>query len=537
MNATYPQKLPPKNYRKIIDDVSKVIPDPAAKLQFIQQAINEHQRLSLLYRSYPPLAGIALRANLLNKAEIIWPGSKKTEKELIRNGIISAPKTKLLRLHKFRHLIACVFLVVFICGLGTAVASLFGNFNTLISFNSPPPKLDKKQIIRKPIVYASPAGNIRKPIPSKATVQNLKQSRAAQVEKYFNDPIWLADRKPIPSKATLKDIKLNRVTQVKKYLTDPIWLVEKTPHYEIYSNRLQIITTYSVPNIPRKYYIQLRDHHLPKEAIQLSGAIAGIVYHASESDLVPFKPEMNSSIKKKSKRLIKYLQRKKSYNYLIDRFGRIFRIVQEDHTAFHAGRSVWADDNAIYLDLNHSFLGICFEGKDFEEAASTVAPDNPNSNSLVPRIRPTGLSSLNEAQLRSGKELTDWLRVKYDIPQNNCVPHALVSINPDKKLIGYHLDLSRGFPFAKFSLSNKYLSPLPSIVEFGFSYDDYFSAIFKGEIWPGIHRSEEILQKRALDAGLSFSDYRKLLNTRFDQYSDLQQVLLKKRGIIGIAKN
>jgi hypothetical protein len=504
MNATYPQKLPPKNYRKIIDDVSKVIPDPAAKLQFIQQAINEHQRLSRLYKSYPPLAGIALRANLLNKAEIIWPGSKKTEKELIRNGIISAPKTKLLRLHKFRHLIVCVFLVVFIWGLGTAVASLFENFNTLISFNSPPPKLEKRQIIRKPIVYASPAGNIRKPIPSKATLQNIKKSR---------------------------------VVRVKKYLNDTIWLVEKTPHYEIYSNRLQIITTYSVPNMPRKYYMQLRDHHLPKEAIQLSGAIAGIVYHASESDLVPFKPEMNSSIKKKSKRLIKYLQRRKSYNYFIDRFGRIFRIVREDHTAFHAGRSVWMDDNAIYLDLNHSFLGICFEGKDFEKAGETVAPNTPNPNTVVPRIRPTGLSSINEAQLRSGKELTDWLRVKYSIPQNNCVPHALVSINPDKKLIGYHLDLSRGFPFAKFSLSNKYISPLPSIVEFGFSYDNYFSAIFKGEIWPGIYRSEEILQKRASDAGLSISDYRKLLNAKFDQLADLQQVLLKKSEIIGIAEN
>ena len=530
MNATYPQKLPPKIYRNIIDDVSKVIPDPAAKLQFIKQAINEHQRLSRLCKSYPPLAGIALRVNLLNKAEIIWPGSKKTEKELIKNGIISAPKTKLLRLHKFRHLIACVFLLVFVGGLSPALASFFGFFNTLIGFNDLPAKLEKKPIIRKPIVYASPAGNVRKPIKFKATLQSNQQRRVAQVNKYLHDPIWLADLIPTTSKASLQNIKKSRAAQVQKYLNDQIWLVEKTPHYEIYSNGLQIVTSYSVSNIPRKYHKLLRDHQLPKEAIQLSGAIAGIVYHASESDLVPFKPEMNSSIKKRSKRLIKYLQRKKSYNYLIDRFGRIFRIVQEDHTAFHAGRSVWTDDNAIYLDLNHSFLGICFEGKDFEEAGNTAAPNNPNSNRLVPRLRPTGLSSFNEAQLRSGKELTDWLRVKYGIPQNNCVPHALVSINPDKKLIGYHLDLSRGFPFAKFSLSNKYLSPLPSIVEFGFSHDDYFSAIFKGEIWPGIYRSEEILQKRALAAGLSLSSYRRLLNAKFDQYADLQKMLQEKGG-------
>ncbi len=503
MNVTHPQKLPPKNYRKIIDDVSKVIPDPAAKLQFIKEAIVAHQRLPRLYKPYPPLAEIALRANLLKKAETIWPGSKEAEKKLIRSGVIAAPKTKLLRLHKFRHLIACTFLVVFVCGLGTAAASFIGTFSALIKFNPQPPKLIKKKIIRKPIRYTSSVASIRKPPKPETTLQNSIPRRAAEI---------------------------------REYLSDPIWLVEKTPHYEIYSNRLQIFTTYCVPNIPRKYRQQLRNRPQSKAAIQLSGAIAGIVYHASESDLVPFKPEMNSSIKEKSKRLIKYLQRKKSYNYFIDRYGRIFRIVQEDHTAFHAGRSVWADGNAIYLDLNHSFLGICFEGRGFEEAGSTATSDDSNSNQLVPHIRPTGLSTINEAQLRSGKELTDWLRAKYRISQNNCVPHALVSINPAKKLIGYHLDLSRGFPFAKFSLSNKYDSPLPSMVEFGFSYDNYFKAIFDGKVWPGIYRSEEILQKRAWDAGLSPADYRKILHTKFDQYAGLQKVLRQKREVIGIAK-
>ena len=519
MNATYPQKLPPKNVRQIIDDLSKVIPDPAAKLKFIKQAIEEHQHLPRRYQPYPALGKMALRTNLLNKAESIWPGSKKIEKELIRSGVISAPKSKLLRLHKFRHLIAGVFLVVFIGGVGTVVASFFGTFNPLIQLNSRLSKLDEKLIIRKPVVYHRPAKSIRNPIVELSPVGK--------------------NRKPVAPKTTFQPTKQNQATEVKikKYLNDPIWLVEKTPHYEIYSNRLQIITTYSVPNIPRQYYIQLRDRDLTKEAIQLSGAIVGIVYHTSESDLVPFKPEMNSSIKKKSKGLVKYLQRRKSYNYFIDRFGRVFRIVQEDHTAFHAGRSVWADDNAIYIDLNHSFLGICFEGRDFEETARAVSSKNTNSNNSTPRIRPTGHLSFNEAQLRSGKELTDWLRVKYRIAEINCVPHALISINPAKKLIGYHLDLSRGFPFAKFSLNNKYESPLPSIVEFGFSHDNYFSAIFNGQIWSGIYRSEELLQQRALDAGLSISSYRKLLKARFEQYAGLQQIPRGKRQIFGIARN
>ena len=74
------------------------------------------------------------------------------------------------------------------------------------------------------------------------------------------------------------------------------------------------------------------------------------------------------------------------------------------------------------------------------------------------------------------------------------------------------------------------------MVEFGFSYDNYFNAIFNGKIWPGIYRSEEILQKRALDAGHSFADYRKLLNAKFDDYAGLQKVPRQKREIIGIAK-
>jgi hypothetical protein len=534
MNETYSQKLPPQNVRQIIDDLSKVIPDPAAKLKFIKQAIDEHQHLPRRYQSCPALAKMALRTNLLNKAEDIWPGSKEIEKKLIRSGVITAPKTKLLQLHKFRHLIVGVFLVVFIGGVGTAVASFFGTFNPLTHLNSRQSKLDKKQIVRKPIVYHRSAKNIRKPI-AYPIPKPIEHTRKLTVEP---GPVGKI-RKPIAPKTTFQPIKQSQSTEIKikKYLNDPIWLVEKTPHYEIYSNRLQIITTYSVPNIPRQYHIQLRDRDLTKEAIKLSGDIVGIIYHTSESDLVPFKPEMNSSIKKRSKGLIKYLQRRKSYNYFIDRFGRIFRIVQEDHTAFHAGRSIWADDNAIYIDLNHSFLGICFEGRDFEETAEAVSSKNTNSNSSMPRIRSTGHLSINEAQLRSGKELTDWLRVKYRIAENNCVPHALISINPAKKLIGYHLDLSRGFPFAKFSLNNKYESPLPSIIEFGFSHDNYFSAIFNGEIWPGIYRSEELLQQRALDAGLSISSYRKLLMTRFEQYTGPQQIPRGKKEIVGIAKN
>jgi len=139
--------------------------------------------------------------------------------------------------------------------------------------------------------------------------------------------------------------------------------------------------------------------------------------------------------------------------------------------------------------------------------------------------------------LRSGKELTDWLRVKYKIPQNNCVPHALTSINPEKMLIGYHLDLSQGFPFEKFSLSDKYREPLPSIVEFGFSYDDYFEKIFDGKLWPGIRSSEAILQQRSRNAGIRLADYRRLLNDRFAACTQLRTAAGGKNKMLDIARN
>jgi hypothetical protein len=240
-------------------------------------------------------------------------------------------------------------------------------------------------------------------------------------------------------------------------------------------------------------------------------------------------PEMNRSILKYSKQLIKYLLRQKSYHFFIDRFGRVYRLVQEDHAAFHAGNSIWADDEEIYLNLNHAFIGICFEGKDFEEINIRKKKRDQSSNSKSSLLKPTGISTFNEAQLRSGKELTDWLRVKYKISQHNCVPHALISVNPDRMLIGFHLDLSRGFPFAKFGLSDKYQEPLPSIVEFGFLYDRYFKKIFNGQLWRGIRYSEEILHRQAENSGMSFAEYRKSLHRRFSQYTEWKKKMVEKK--------
>ncbi len=510
MDKAYPRKLPPKNFRRIIEELSLVIADPAIKLKFIKHAIDAYEHLPLTYRSYPPLAEIAFRKCLLDEAERIWPGSQKNVRHLAKIGIISTPRPGLWRLYRLRHVFVSVVLLVFVCGLGTAVASFFGTVNVLLSLKETQTSSWIRGVVRKPIIDPRPLMTALEPI------------RPAVIEARL--PL----REPPPV--------VIAETEVAPYLTQPIWLVEKTSGSELYSNRLQIFTRYAVANIPRSYRPFFRHlNRLPENAIN-SDRIAGILFHTSESDLVPFRPEMNISIKQKSKRLIKYLQRRKSYNYIIDRYGRVYRLVQEGHAAFHAGNSIWADDEEFYLNLNHAFIGICFEGRDFEEIESQYYVDSWNPQATAPRIRPNGISSLTEAQLRSGKELTDWLRVKYNISQHNCVPHALVSVNPEKKLIGYHLDLSRGFPFAKFSLSNKYNEPLPSIVDFGFFYDEYFEKIFGGEIWPGIRASESILQRRCKRANISLSQYRINLNTKYDEYIEERTAVNQKKSSIKTAK-
>ena len=111
------------------------------------------------------------------------------------------------------------------------------------------------------------------------------------------------------------------------------------------------------------------------------------------------------------------------------------------------------------------------------------------------------------------------MRVKYNIPQNNCAPHALASVNPQKMLIGYHLDLSRGFPFDQFGLSDKYNESLPSMVEFGFSYDSYFEKIFDGKVWPGIRHAEKLLEKQARDSDMNLTAYVKNLQEKYSRYT------------------
>jgi len=475
-------EFPSKNYAHVVGELLHLLPNPAFKLRFIQEAVNEHHKLSAPYTYFAPLERSVYWKTLLDRLERVRPGSRNYAKHLTRKGIISLPRMPLWLIYKFRKTAGLVLLLLLI----SAMVKPMGAYLEA----------------RRPV----PGGNF--------VIKKIDMQMPPQPKPHPEPPEQIENAAPLVQNTRITLDTAPKV-HIQKYLTEPIWLVEKKQDSEIYSNGLHIITTHTLENTPRSYYRLARNPNRPPFSWHHTEQVSGILYHASESDMFPFLPEMNKSIKRYSEALIRYIKPRKSYHYFIDRFGRVYRLVREDHAANHAGRSIWADDESIYLNLNHAFIGICFEGRDFEKTADEKTGEGLNTERISADIQPIGISSFNEAQLRSGKELTDWLRVKYNISQNNCVPHALASVNPEKWLIGYHLDLSRGFPFHQFGLSNKYKEPLPSMIEFGFSYDPYFEKIFDGRVWPGIADAEKLLIERARENGMDLSAYLKRLHEKY----------------------
>jgi hypothetical protein len=585
MQPLTPEKLPPQNCRRIIEETLVVFNHPVQKLKLLNTSIEVYFKIPLIYRIYPRLAEVAIRKKILDVAETIRPGSRSKIKKLMRDGSISRPAPMLWRVYRFRHAIVTVVLGSFVWGMSSAVAALWDFME-----NDPRSGLPIARHIGKPVSDSDPAlkgrldhtgvqrnanlVRIKIPVPNPTTspasvteVQpeppSSEQTESTLYKGFtvYSESIKTPDTqvqadpqkkdRAVGRDANTVEAKhsLQKKSSVKKptkallaaaadhltdphddvqvdfpdYLKEPIWLVDQQKTIETYSNRLHIYTTYTTANLPRQYYRFERGAADPIKNAELSQKVAGIMYHASESDILPFQPEMNSSLKKYTASLIRYIQRNKSYHYFIDRFGRVFRIVKEDHAAFHAGHSIWSDKKNIYLNLNHAFIGICFEGRDFVEEV-----DHSQDGSQKKRIRSKmkmAPSSINEVQVQSGKELTDWLRVKYDISQHNCIPHGLASVNPTAKLIGYHLDLSHGFPFHRFKLTNKYNEPLPSIVEFGFGHDQHLVEIFNGELWPGVRLSQALLRAEARHHQMAFSRFRKKCQKKFSQMYVMEKEL------------
>jgi hypothetical protein len=270
-----------------------------------------------------------------------------------------------------------------------------------------------------------------------------------------------------------------------------IWLVDSGAAFELYSNGLRIDTTHAVRGEPRRYRVWSARDGMGAE---VHDRPIGIVYHTSESDLWPLEESFNEKLRNSSLDLLRYLRRNQVYHYLVDRFGRVYRVVEEKDKANHAGMSIWAKGDDIYLNLNGSTIGISFETRWEGGRALQVT----------------------RAQLEAGRSLSDYLRYKWQIAPELCVTHGLASVNPKKHLIGHHLDWARGFPFDAFSLPDQYQVESPA-VRFGFSWDERFLSVL-GEPWPGAARAASRLATEAAAAGRSVEDERKERVRTYDRW-------------------
>lgn len=256
-----------------------------------------------------------------------------------------------------------------------------------------------------------------------------------------------------------------------------VWRVARNGAFEEYSNGLRIDESYAVPNRPR-----------------LLSVPAGIVFHGTESPQAPFEAEQNEALKRIGESLLDYIRRRRSYHFLVDRFGRVYRVVAEADAANHAGHSVWADERGRYVSLNESFLGVAFEAR---TAGAEAEPE------------------MTAAQVRSGAMLVEMLRSAHRIPAAGCVTHAQVSVNPSNMRVGYHVDWAAGFPFAEMGLPNNYAIPLPAVFAFGFEADAAFREAAGEALRRAVEIAGETLRQRAAAAGVRPAAYRARLQQQY----------------------
>jgi hypothetical protein len=368
----------------------------------------------------------------------------------------------------------------------------------------------RSPIIESPAWVEQQAGRITDPVERLRFLRQCKmcpppqrthrrRTGLGQVASLIAGLLILVEIVPVPTgtaETFVKDRTVVVAGDEKPSVPPRVWLVEESNALEVYSNGLRVDLTYAVANRPRR----------PFPIFPLTGGVreqaegnapVGIVYHTTESNLAPFEEEENRKLRQLGRNLIEVVRLNRSYHYVIDRFGRAYRVVQEADAANHVGTSIWADGQGVYVNLNDSFLGVSFEGQ--TGAIDEVTP----------------------AQVETAKVLTEMLRARYGIPAENCVTHAQVSVNPRNMRIGEHTDWASKFPFAKVGLPDNYSIPLPSLCVFGFEYDRVFLRV-TGTRWRGLDLAELQVARRAAAEGLETSRYRAVLQHR---YKDIQSAL------------
>ncbi len=286
---------------------------------------------------------------------------------------------------------------------------------------------------------------------------------------------------------------LLNLSEIARSARPSVWLVDDRNSYEIYSNGLRIENHYVVGNQERSYPVYDRE---TLELIEWKQGPVGIIYHTTESQQAPFSSTHNQRLQRVGKWLREFVQRRRAYHFVVDRFGRVFRVVRESHTANHAGYSIWADQERVYVNLNPSFLGISFET---ETKESDVG------------------ATINEAQIRAATVLTEMLRSKYGIRAENCVSHAQVSVFSRSMRVGNHTDWAAGFPFPEVGLGDNYGLPLAAVAIFGFEYGIPYIQATGPDLWRGLAMGENDLRLQAAKAGQTKNEYRSVRKRRYQE--------------------
>lgn len=278
-----------------------------------------------------------------------------------------------------------------------------------------------------------------------------------------------------------------------------VWMVQQTKEFETYSNGLRVERRFETSNEPRSFEVFQRGEEevsTPQPRVEP----AGIVYHTSESMQDPFEEKNIKRLVFIGESLLGYVRDSKSYNYVVDRFGRVWRVVRDSDAAWHAGPSVWADSKNTYISLNHAFLGVALESQTRDEEK-----------------RPREHMMATPAQIHSLRVLTDMLRARYKIDAADCVTHAQVSVNPSNFMIGYHTDWAAHFPYTEIGLADNYATPNPALVQFGFNYDPDLMKVTGERYWKGLVLGDEQLRQDASAHGQGVAAYRKQLHEKFRQ--------------------
>lgn len=445
-----------QRHSKILGRYAHFFSRPEDRLRFINNTFVAHstnkESVSKLVRRFPALEGTSLHRKLLdlwfyslifNELNRLLPASGRERREILRES--KASLSARLFYYCFQQRRA-------LCAAGACVLAA-----------SP-----------APLYMLSVAASTR----INAYVEQRKKSR---------------DRTPAVAAGPGPSREVG-VSYLPAYRPERVWLVEQKDAEERYSNGARIDRSYETTNHARAYGAVPRAGG--GAAFSPRHDVAGIVFHTSESDLLPFNESNSESIESHTRGLLEYVKKNRSYNYVIDRFGQIYRVVVDEDAANHAGNSIWADGKDIYVGLNESFLGVCFETRS----------DSGSSG-----------EELTEAQIISGRLLTQILRSRFNIEDANCVTHGLVSVNPDNMLICYHHDWVHSFPFEAFGLTDKYSVPPVSVSEFGFTYDEGVLNDIGGHIWPGAEDAKKQFEDRAQQANMKVKDLRNTMRTRYAQ--------------------